>query len=143
MPEQGTSTPQVVSDATLSDAGGATIQAPWGAAFDSSGTLWTTNSATSTVTSFASASLVTGAPTPMATLSATQVNSVATLDQPHGICIDDVGNVAVVNSNGSSGIAVFAPSQHSTGSPTPSTFIVGDATTLNAPQGCAFGPTVG
>jgi hypothetical protein len=79
----------------------------------------------------------------VATLSATQVNSVATLDQPHGICIDDVGNVAVVNSNGSSGIAVFAISQHSTGSPAPSTFIVGDATTLNAPQGCAFGPTVG
>jgi len=138
IPETGTSTPQLVSDATLSDAGGATIQAPWGVVFDSSDTLWATNSGTSTVVGFAKASLVTGTPTPAVTLSAATVGSDATLKNPHGICIDDVGNMAVV----SSGIAVYEPSQLATGSPTPATFIVGAATTLNAPQGCAFGPVV-
>ena len=142
IPEQGTSTPQLVSDVTLSDAGGVTIQAPWGVAFDASDTLWATNSTTSTVVGFAKASLVTGAPTPAVTLSSTKLGSDATLDQPHGLCFDDVGNLAVVNSNGAFGVAVYGPSQATTGSPAPGTFIVGDATTLNAPQGCAFGPVV-
>lgn len=145
LPEMGTSTPQVVSDVTLTDAGQVTIQSPWALAFDSSGTLWSSNTATSTVVGFAKASLVTGAPTPAVTLSSATVNSVPSLDEPHGICIDDVGNLAVINEAGGAkafSIAVFSPSQLATGSPTPSTFIVGDMTTLNAPEGCAFGPVV-
>jgi sugar lactone lactonase YvrE len=142
IPEQGTSTPQLVSDVTLSDAGQITIQSPWALAFDSSGTLWLSDSGTSTLVGFAKASLVTGAPTPAATLSSTMVNADASLNQPHGICIDDVGNLAAVNAAGSFGISVFDASQLTTGSAAPTTFIVGDATTLNAPQGCTFGPVV-
>ncbi|HWM70803.1 MAG TPA: hypothetical protein VNO35_29805 [Steroidobacteraceae bacterium] len=142
IPEQGTSTPQLVSDVTLSDAGQVTIQSPWALAFDSAGTLWSSNSGTSTLVGFAKASLVTGAPTPAATLSSTMANADATLNQPHGVCIDDVGNLAAVNTAGSFGIAVFRASQLTTGSAAPATFIVGEATTLNAPEGCAFGPVV-
>ena len=145
LPEMGTSTPQVVSDVTLSDAGQVTIQSPWALAFDSSGTLWSSNSATSTVVGFAKASLVTGAPTPAATLSSATVGTEHSLDEPHGVCIDDVGNLAAINEAGgdnSFSIAVFSPSQLATGSPTPFAFIVGAGTTLNAPEGCAFGPVV-
>jgi hypothetical protein len=145
LPEMGTSTPQVVSDVTLSDAGQVTIQSPWALAFDSSGNLWSSNTATSTVVGFAKASLVTGAPTPAATLSSTTVSTAASLNEPHGICIDDAGNLAAINEAGgvkSFSIAVFAPSQLATGSPAPSAFISGDATTLNAPEGCTFGPVV-
>lgn len=145
LPETGTSTPQVVSDVTLSDAGQVTIQSPWALAFDSSGNLWSSNSATSTVVGFAKASLVTGAPTPAATLSSATVSSAPSLDEPHGLCIDDVGNLAAINEAGgatSFSISVFSPSQLATGSPTPFAFIIGAATTLNAPEGCAFGPVV-
>ena len=142
IPETGTATPQVVADVTVSDAGGTTIQGPWGVAIDSSDMMWWSNNSKSTVVGLPGASLATSASTPSVTLSSTMVNTVATLNQPHGICIDDVGNVAVVNASGSFGIAVFGTSQLTTGAPTPSTFIVGDATTLNEPQGCTFGPAV-
>ncbi len=146
LPETGTSTPQVVSDVTLSDAGQVTIQSPWALAFDPlSGNLWSSNTATSTLVGFARATLVTGAPAAAATVGSAMVNSDATLNQPHGICFDDVGNLAAVDEAGGTkgfGIAVFGPGQLATGSPTPDAFIVGDATTLNAPEGCAFGPTV-
>jgi len=130
IPEMGTATPKVVSDASIGNANG-TVQAPWGLAIDSSDKKWWSNSSTSTINSDAG--------TPVAS---TQVDSAATLDQPHGICIDDVGNVAVVSSNGAFGIAIFNPNQLRQGTPAPATFIVGAATTLHAPQGCAFGPTV-
>jgi hypothetical protein len=141
IPEMGTATPQIVADVTVSDAGG-TVQGPWGLAIDASDTVWWSNNAKSTVVALPGASLATSTSVPSVTLSSAMVNTAASLDQPHGICIDDVGNVAVVNANGSFGIAVFGPSQLTTGSPTPSTFVVGTATTLNAPQGCAFGPPV-
>jgi hypothetical protein len=120
----------VVVDVSLSNASG-TVQAPWGLAIDSNDTLWWSNSSTATITDAA------GAP-----IGSTQVSSVATIDQPHGICIDDVGNIAVVSSNGAFGIAIFGANQLRRGTPSPATFIVGKATTLNAPQGCTFGPTV-
>jgi sugar lactone lactonase YvrE len=141
IPEMGTATPQIVADVTVSDAGG-TVQSPWGVAIDSSDTMWWSNSSKSTVVALPGASLATGTSVPSVTLSSTMVNTVASLNQPHGICIDDVGNVAIVNAKGSFGIAVFGASQLTTGSPTPATFIVGDATALHEPQGCAFGPVV-
>ena len=142
IPETGTSTPQIVADVTVTDAGGSTVQSPWGVAIDSSDAMWWSNSAKATVVGLPGVSLATSTSTPTVTLSSTMVNSVATLNQPQGICIDDVGNLAVVNANGSFGIAVFATSQLATGTPTPSTFIVGAATTLNEPQGCTFGPAI-
>jgi sugar lactone lactonase YvrE len=137
MPEMGTSTPKVVSDASLSGA-----SAPWGLAISSNDTLWWSNSSTSTIEALSAASQFVATDTPGTPIGSTQVNSAATIDQPHGICIDDVGNIAVVSSNGAFGIAIFGANQLTQGTPSPATFIVGKATTLQAPQGCAFGPTV-
>jgi len=145
LPETGTSAPNLVSDATLSDAGKASIQSPWSLGFDASGNLWSSNSATATVVAFAKASLVTGAPAPSTTLSSTKVDNNPSLDQPHGICFDDVGNLAVINEAGTSGafgIAVFGAEQLMTGSPAPRVLITGKDTTLNEPEGCTFGPVV-
>jgi len=143
LPETGTSAPNVVSDVTLTDNGAKSIQAPWALAFDAAGNLWSSNSAaSSTLVQFAQANLGNGAPTPVVVISPAMVNQVPSLDAPNGLCIDDVGNLAAINSVGAFGVAVFWPNQFTTGSPPPAAFIVGEKTTLNAPAGCAFGPIV-
>jgi hypothetical protein len=56
-----------------------------------------------------------------------------------------VGNIAAINEAGgadTAGAVVFAVSQLVTGSPSPATLIAGKTTTLNEPEGCAFGPLV-
>jgi secreted PhoX family phosphatase len=141
----GTATPSVPADVTLSDEAKASIQSPWGLAFDSAGNLWSSNSATSTLVKFARADLMTGAPVPAVTLSSTKVNNTPSLNQPHGLCMDDVGNVVAINEAGGSdaaGIAFYGVGQLATGSPAPGTFIAGKGTMLNEPEGCAFGPVV-
>jgi sugar lactone lactonase YvrE len=145
VPPSGTSTPNIPADVVLTDEAKASIQSPWALAFDSAGNLWSSNSATSTVVRFARADLMSGAPVPAVTLSSTKVNNIPSLNQPHGICIDDVGNVAAINEAGGgdgAGIALYALGQLVTGSPSPATFIAGKATTLDAPEGCVFGPLV-
>jgi hypothetical protein len=127
----------------LSDEGQASIQSPWALAFDGAGNLWSSNSATSTLVEFARADLAaTGAPVPAVTISSTKVNDNPSLDEPHGLCFDDVGKLAAINAAGAFGVASFAANQLGTGAPTPATFIVGAGTTLNAPEGCMFGPLV-
>src|SRR5580658_3428508 len=127
VPMTGMLTPDLSPSITLSDDGQGSIQGPWALVFDSSGDLWSSNANTPfTLVEFAPASLMmTGAPVPMVTLSPTTV----------------AGNAAM-NSAGAFGIAFFAKDQLMTGAPTPNTFIVGTATTLNAPAGCNFGPLV-
>jgi hypothetical protein len=145
LPEMGTSTLVVVSDATLSDNGQTSIQSPWALAFDQSGNLWTSNSQTSSLAAFAKANLVTGSPNPTVIISPATLSGNPALDQPHGICFDDVGNLAAVSEAGGArayAVSFYGASQLATGTPTPSAFIEGDATTLNAPEGCAFGPVV-
>jgi secreted PhoX family phosphatase len=146
LPEMGTTPRNVVSDATLTDLNQVSIQSPWALAIDGSGNLWSSNTATSTVVRFARSQLMTGAPVPDATISSASVSNAPSLDEPHGLCIDDVGNLAVINeagASGSFGIAVFqAAAQISTGTPAPMTLITGKATTLNEPEGCVFGPVV-
>jgi hypothetical protein len=144
VPSSGMLTPDLVPDVTLSDDGQASIQGPWALVFDASGDLWSSNANTPfTLVEFTPASLAaTGAPTPEVTLSSATVAGNATLNAPNGICIDNVGDLAAMNSAGAFGIAFFAKNQLATGSPTPDTFIVGTATTLNAPAGCNFGTLV-
>ena len=142
LPESGTSTPSLAADVVLSDEAQASIQSPWALAFDTAGNLWSSNSATSTLVEFARADLVTGAPVPAVTISSTKVNDNPSLDEPHGLCFDDVGKLTAINAAGAFGVASFAAKQLATGAPTPATFIVGAATTLNAPEGCMFGPLV-
>jgi hypothetical protein len=129
---------------TLSDDGTNSIQGPWELAFDSSGNLWSSNSgATFSLVEFAKASLATtGAPMPAVTINSMMVAGNATLSGTNGLCIDDAGSVAATSSAAPFGTAYYIKSQLMTGTPTPNTFFVGMATTLNAVAGCNFGPNV-
>jgi secreted PhoX family phosphatase len=135
--------PTVPADITLTDDGSSSIQAPWMLAFDTMGNLWSSNPNSSTVVEFAKASLAaTGTPTPAVVLSSANVNSIASLNAPKGLCFDDVGNLTAINSAGSFGASFYGEKQLVTGSPTPDTFLVGTTTTLATPQGCVFGTLV-
>ena len=132
-------------DATLSDDGNGSIQAPWALIFDANGDLWSSNAnAPNTIVEFAQASLgVTGSPTPKVTLSPTMENSNSTLSSPNGIAFDNLGDLAVISSATPFGIAFFDQSQLSAGGAIdPTVFLVGNATTLNAPAGANFGPVI-
>jgi secreted PhoX family phosphatase len=144
-PATGMLTPLLAPDVVLSDDGQHSIQGPWALTFDSTGNLWSSNGNTPfTLVEFSMTSLAaTGAPVPAVTLSPTMVNGYATLNAPNGLCFDNIGDLAATNSAGAFGIAVFAPAALTTGGATvPQTFIVGPATTLNAPAGCNFGSLV-
>jgi secreted PhoX family phosphatase len=145
LPETGTTPRSIVSDATLNDESQASIQSPWALAFDEMGNLWSSNSATSTVVRFSAGQLVTGAPVPDVTIGSVSMSSAPSLDEPHGVCIDDSGTMAVINAASGSaafGIAIFQTTQLKTGTPAPTTLITGTSSTLQKPEGCAFGPLV-
>jgi hypothetical protein len=63
------------------------------------------------------------------------------LDAPNGLCFDAVGDLAITNSADAFGLAFYA-APLTGGVVVPSTFIVGAATTLDAPAGCTFGTLV-
>jgi len=144
LPEEGMIQPNLAADITLTDDGQASIQGPWALAFDATGNLWSSNANTPfTLVEFAKADLTaTGAPVPVTIVSPATVDGNPSLNSPHGLCIDDVGNLAAVNSAGAFGVASFGQRQLTTGAPTPDTFLVGAVTTLNAPAGCNFGGSV-
>jgi secreted PhoX family phosphatase len=143
-PATGMITPDLTPDVVLSDNGQNSIQGPWALTFDSTGNLWSSNGNTPfTLVELSKTSLAaTGAPVPDVTLSPTMVNGNSTLNAPNGICFDNVGDLAATNSAGAFGIAFFTQTQLTTGATAPNTFIVGAATTLNAPAGCNFGTLV-
>jgi hypothetical protein len=143
-PATGMLTPMLTPAITLSDDGTNSIQGPWELAFDASGNLWSSNSGTPfTLVEFAKASLaMTGAPMPAVTIGSMMVGGNATLSATNGLCIDDSGNVAATSSAAPFGVAYYTKNQLMTGAPTPDTFFVGTATTLNAVAGCNFGPNV-
>ena len=139
------STVTLSPDVTLSDNGHGTIQAPWALVFDANGDLWSSNAnAPNTVVEFAKTSLtMSGSPTPMVTLSPDTINGNVTLNAPNGIAFDNLGDLAAISSATPFGIGFFGRTQLTTGGAiAPSVFIVGNATTLNAPAGCNFGPVV-
>lgn len=146
-----TLTPNVV----LSDDGNGSIQGPWALAFDSSGNLWSSNAgfwgmlinllhSANTVVEFPKASLAaSGSPTPAVTFSSATVGGNASLNFPKGIAFDSSGDLSVVNSASPYGISLYSASQLTAGGAVaPNVFIVGTATTLKAPAGDAFGPTI-
>ena len=144
IPSSGMLTPELTPDVILTDNAGGSIQSPWALVFDMNGNLWSNNSAApNTVVEFSKASLaMTGVPTPAVTLSPTMVNGNPSLDAPNGLCFDSAGDLATANSADAFGIAFYGKGQLMTGMPVPSTFIIGAATTLNAPAGCNFGTAV-
>jgi hypothetical protein len=139
----GMLTPDLTPSITLSDDGANSIQGPWELAFDTSGNLWSSNSGgTFSLVEIAKASLTaTGAPTPAVTISPTTDMGNTTLSATNGLCLDNLGDIAA-----SSSVAPFSVPFYKaplmTGAITPSTFIIGSATTLNAPAGCNFGTLV-
>jgi len=133
--------------AVLSDDGKGSIQAPWALAFDASGNLWSSNAnAPNTLVEFTPAQLAkTGKPAPAITLSSVAVDGNQTLVAPNGIAFDNLGDLAAASSAAPFGIADFAKEQlvpDPAAGPSPSTFLAGTITTLNAPAGVTFGPVV-
>jgi len=144
-PQTGMVTPDLTPDASLSDDGHGSVQAPWALVFDAKGDLWSSNAnAPFTLVEFLPSDLgATQAPTPAVTINPVTVNGNASLNAPNGICFDNIGDLAAMNSAGAFGVAFFGAGQlMNGGAVTPDTFIVGTATTLNAPAGCNFGPAV-
>ena len=143
-PATGVLTPDLAPDVTLSDDGQNSIQAPWALVFDSRGHLLSSNAnAPSTIVDFSRDELAaSGAPVPVLIISPTTLGGIPTLDAPNGICFDNLEDLAVLNSAGAFGLAFFRNNQMVNGAFAPDTFIVGAATTLNAPAGCNFGPLV-
>jgi hypothetical protein len=142
-PGSGMVTPDLTPDITLSDDGQNSIQAPWELAFDAAGDLWSSNSGgTFSLVEIAKANLAaTGAPVPAVTIDTTMDMGNPSLDATNGLCLDNQGDIAATNAADAFGIPFYkAPLK--TGTLTPSTFIIGNATTLNAPAGCNFGPLV-
>ena len=138
-------TVSLAPDVTLSDDGQGSIQASWALVFDTAGNLWSSNAnPPNTVVEFAKANLTaSGSPTPAVTLSPATVGGNSTLNAPNGIAFDNLGDLAAISAATPFGIAFFGKAQVSTGGAVaPDVFIVGNATTLNAPAGCTFGPVV-
>ena len=139
-------TSNLVPSVTLSDDGSGSVQGPWGLAFDSYGDLWSTNSnAPNTVVGYSPAQLAMGgALTPSLTFSSVAVSGNQTLVAPNGIAFDMYGDVVVDSSAAPFGVAGYGPEQQvttNTSGPVPDVFLVGSATTLNAPAGITFGPS--
>ena len=135
----------LMPDVTLSDDGKGSVQAPWALIFDANGDLWSSNAnAPNTVVEFAKAQLnMAGSPTPAVTLSPAIVVGNSTLAAPNGIAFDNLGDLAAISSATPFGGALFAQKQLVVGGAVPpGIFLVGGATTLNAPAGCNFGPVV-
>jgi len=127
----------------LSDDGNGSMQAPWALIFDSNGNLLSSNAnAPFTLVQFSPSQLAASSmPTPSVTISPT-TSGTPSLNSPNGICFDNIGDMAAMNSAGAFGIAFYTKSQIATGAVVPNTFIVGANTTLNAPAGCNFGPLI-
>ena len=133
----------LVPDVVLSDDGMGSIQAPWALVFDAAGNLWSSNAnPPNTVVEFSPMEIAqTGSPVPVVTVSPTVVNGQTTIAAPNGLAFDNLGDLAVISSATPFGVGFFTQGQLDvTGAPGPRAFIVGAATTLNAPAGCNFGP---
>jgi hypothetical protein len=133
----------LMPDVVLSDDGQNSIMAPWALAFDSTGNLWSNNANPPfTVVEYVKANLAsTGTPLPNTVISPATEGDTPTLDAPNGLCFDPLGDLATANSAGAFGIALYTVPLTG-GVVVPNTFIVGAATTLNAPAGCTFGTLV-
>ena len=143
VPGSGMLTPDLTPDITLSDDGNNSIQGPWELALDATGNLWSSNSGgTFSLVEFAKASLAaTGSPTPAVTIASSTDMGNATLSGTNGLCFDNLGGIAATSAATPFSIPFYKAPLMS-GALTPSTFIIGGATTLNAPAGCNFGTLV-
>jgi len=149
IPTSSVSVVNVTADVSLESNGlvsGASIDTPIGLVFDTAGNLWFTNQGLGSqpsITEFAAASLsLSGTPTPEVQIFGTAVGSGFSLSTPSGISFDNLGDLAVANSN-PDGVSIFSPAQLArSGSPVPNVFIESNANSLFSPSGLVFGPNV-
>jgi hypothetical protein len=136
----GTPTPAVV---ITPEGSGPTVSLnqPDGLAFDSAGNLWVANFLTSTLVQFSKSQLgSSGSPTPAVELAASGSGTAASIDGPGGIAFDGAGNLWVSNGNNNS-VTSFAPGLLTTsGSPAPTSALMGASTQLNGPGAVAIVP---
>jgi hypothetical protein len=133
----GTPTPNVTITTT---SGFASLNEPWGIAFDSSNDLWVANFGGSKLVEYTPGQLsASGTPTPTVILG----SSGGSLTQATGIAFDASGDLWATNYNSS--VVEFSPSQlASSASPTPVDVITGGSTGLshNGAVAIAQAPTV-
>jgi hypothetical protein len=134
----------------LSDDGMGSIQGPWALIFDAAGDLWSSNANSPfTLVKFSASQITaTGDPTPAVTISPDEVKvskkvSDESLASPNGIAFDDLGDLVAISSASPFGVADYDPAeQAANGAPKPTSLVVGNKTTLNAPAGANFGPEI-
>jgi hypothetical protein len=153
LPAIGSGFHTLVPDVILDDDGNNSIQAPWALIFDQEGDLWSSNANNpNTLVEFTAGQITSsGAPTPAVTISPFNVEvskKPKTFDlslvAPNGIAFDQKGNLAAISSASPFGVAVYNRKQEMNGgSLKPKSFLVGAKTTLNAPAGDVFGPSIG
>ncbi len=141
----------IAPDVILSSNGNAafaSIDGPWGLAFDADGDLWFTNEGLilqsgPSVAEFAAADLASsGLREPRVQLTATTLSDgSASIDDPQGLSFDNLGDLVIANA-GNDSFAKFVPGRLHSGSPTPNLFVIGPTTTLAAPAGLVFGPNI-
>lgn len=137
-------------DAIISDDGMGSIQAPWALVFDTAGDLWSSNAnAPFTLVKFGpNQTTSTGDPTPETTIGPDDVKvskgvENESLAAPNGIAFNDKGELFAISSAAPFGVAVYdSKDQKKGGMIKPSSFLVGNNTTLNAPAGDNFGPEI-
>ena len=141
----GLSGAQTLVPNAILQSNGTSISLPWALAFDSDGNLWVSNqdATINTVVQFSKAQLAALTPTPTMPTPAVTISSIGSggsmsIDAPTGLAIDSQNDLAVSNVNNS--LAFFAFHQLTkTGSPAPEVFVAGSNTTINTPEGLAFG----
>ena len=127
----------------------ASIDGPWGLVFDAAGDLLFSNegiilNSGPSVVEFAASSLTaSGTPTPAIQFIPKISRSGASIADPQGVSLDNLGDLAVSNDANNS-IAVFAARDLTGGGGEvfPETFLVGPPTTIKAPTGLIFGPNL-
>lgn len=126
--------------ATISANGSHSLDVPVGVAFDSSGDLWVSNAANSSLVEYTATQLGdgTGGPTPNVTLTS---DASASLDSPMGLAFDGSGNLWVANQANDSLVEFTSSQLSATGSPTPTDTVAGSATLLDDPVGVAIPPS--
>jgi hypothetical protein len=150
LPALGSGVATLVPDVVLSDDGMGSIQGPWALIFDAAGDLWSSNANSPfTLVKFSASQITaTGDPTPAVTISPDEVKvskkvSDESLASPNGIAFDDLGDLVAISSASPFGVADYDPAeQAANGAPKPTSLVVGNKTTLNAPAGANFGPEI-
>jgi hypothetical protein len=121
----------------------ASIDGPWGLVFDTAGDLVLERGHYSgpLVVEFVASSLTaSGTPAPAIQLTPLMTRVGVTIADPQGVSFNNLGDL-VVSDDANKSTAIFKAGQLTgSGAVNPGTFLIGSATTLNAPTGLIFGP---